>query len=156
MARQPLRIETTPMPGWLPAMTNTNVTMKEQNKMNLRLFLMLMVLSLSACGGRIVRDESPASDLDALMTTVEPDLKPKLLKNGKEYCLELAKTREARDKCASELEAKFWSGNRDKERAWKTLVAGFDRLRLARNPCGAFAKFFRVDRCRVEWGDEGK
>lgn len=106
--------------------------------MNLRLLLVLIVLFLSACGTRTVRDDSPASDLDALVSSVSRDLQPRLLPNGKEYCAELATTERAQDECMGDLEDVVFVSNRDKERGLGTLRTGVERLKLARAPCRVF------------------
>lgn len=103
--------------------------------MNLRLLLVLIVLSLTACATRSARDDSPASDLDALVANVTRDLRPTLLPNGKEYCAELARTERQKDDCTGNLEDAVFAGNRDKARAESTLRTGVERIRLARSPC---------------------
>lgn len=118
--------------------------------MNLKLLLVLIVLCLSACGTRTVKDDSPASDLDALVSSVSRDLRPRLLPNGREYCAELARTERQHDECTGDLEDALFSANRDKERADKTLRTGVERIKLSRNPCGKVARFFRLARCNVE------
>lgn len=115
-----------------------------------RLLLVLIVMFLTACGTRTMRDDSPASDLDALVNSVSRDLRPRLLPNGREYCAELALTQRAHDECTGDLEDALYSANRDKERADRTLRTGVARIKLSRNPCGRLAKFFRLSRCNVE------
>lgn len=104
--------------------------------MNLRLLLVLTVLCLLAGCGRFVKDDSPASDLDALEASVSRDLSPRTLPNGKEYCAELAVTEGQQDRCLGDLEDALFQSNRDKERGMKTLKRGLERIRLSRNPCG--------------------
>lgn len=106
--------------------------------MNLKLLIVLSALFLTACAGHTVRDDSPASDLDALVSSVGRDLKTRTLPNGKEYCAELAKTEDAQDECTGDLEDGFWAGNRDKERAMATLRTGVERIKLALSPCRWF------------------
>lgn len=118
--------------------------------MNLKLLLVLTMLSLTACGMRSVRDDSPASDLDALVSSVERDLWIRRLPNGKEYCAELSRTRKELDECAGDLEDTLFLANRDKERAKNTLRTGIQRLKLARNPCSVWERMFRADRCQVK------
>lgn len=103
--------------------------------MNLKLLLVVIALSLPACGTHSVRDDSPANDLDALVTSVGRDLKPRLLSNGKEYCAELARTERQKDDCTGELEDTVFQSNRDKERGMRTLRNGVERIRLSRSPC---------------------
>lgn len=117
--------------------------------MNPKLLLVLSVLCLSGCATRTVSDASPASDLDALVSSVSRDLKPRLLPNGEEYCAELAATERAQDECTGDLEDALFSSNRDKERAARTLRTGVDRIKLSRNPCGFWARAFNRKRCTV-------
>jgi hypothetical protein len=112
--------------------------------MNRLLLLALIALFLPACGPHTVRDDSPASDLDALVTTVKADLKPRLLPNGKEYCAELATTEGEQDECMGDLEDVAWLSNRDKERAAQSLERGVERIKLSRDPC----RWYEV-RCRA-------
>ena len=72
--------------------------------MNLKLLLVLIVLFLPACSGRIIKDDSPANDLLALKANAERNLRPRLLPNGKLYCVELTKTEGQQDECAGDLE----------------------------------------------------
>lgn len=113
--------------------------------MNRLLLIALIVLFLPACGQHSVRDDSPASDLDALVTTVKEDLKMRLLPNGKEYCGELATTEEEQDECIGDLEDVAWKSNRDKVRAAHSLERGVQRIKLSRNPC----RWYEL-RCRRE------
>ena len=106
--------------------------------MNLKLVLVLIALSLTACAGHTARDDSPDSDLVALETSVARDLRPRLLPSGKEYCAELATTEAQQDDCMGDLEDGLFASNRDKERAKSTLHKAIERLKLARNPCGFF------------------
>lgn len=103
--------------------------------MNLKLLIVLTALFLPACGTHSVRDDSPASDLDALVSSVGRDLKTRTLPNGKEYCAELARTEEQKDECTGDLEDLAFASNRDKERAMGTLRTGVSRIKLARQPC---------------------
>lgn len=118
--------------------------------MNPKLLLVLTALFLTACAGRSVKDDSPASDLDALVSSVERDLQIRRLPNGREYCAELARTEKEKDECTGDLEDALYVSNRDKERASRTLRTGVERIRLARNPCSFWEKLFRADRCKVE------
>lgn len=117
--------------------------------MNLRLLLVLTALCLTGCGTASVRDDSPASDLDVLVTSVNRDLRTTLLPNGKEYCAELAKTERAQDECMGDLEDALFTSNRDKLRASHTLATGAKRIEQARNPCGFWAKLTNRERCRA-------
>lgn len=106
--------------------------------MNLKLLCVLIVLCLPACGTPSVRDDSPESDLTALVTSVKRDLQRRVLPNGKEYCAELAKTEDAQDDCMGDLEDVVYLSNRDKDRAANTLTKGMERIKLSRQPCGFF------------------
>ena len=106
--------------------------------MNLKLLLVLTALSLTACGTHSVRDDLPASDLDALVTSVGRDLQPRLLPNGKEYCAELARTEKQKDDCTGDLEDGLYASNRDKARGMATLRVGVERIKLSRAPCRLF------------------
>lgn len=103
--------------------------------MNRKLLLVLIVLCLTACGTRTVRDDSPASDLDALEASVSGDLKKRTLPNGREFCAELARTEQAQDECLGDLEDVVYASNRDKERALGRLQRGFEWIRWRLNPC---------------------
>lgn len=103
--------------------------------MNQKLLLVLIVLFLTACGTRTVRDDSPASDLDALEASVSGDLKKRTLPNGREFCAELARTEQAQDECLGDLEDALYASNRDKERALGRLQRGFEWIRWQMNPC---------------------
>lgn len=103
--------------------------------MNPKLLLVLIALCLPACGTHSVRDDSPASDLDALVSSVGRDLRPRVLPNGKEFCAELARTERQQDDCMGDLEDVVYASNRDKERGMQTLRNGVERIRLSRNPC---------------------
>lgn len=106
--------------------------------MNLKLLLVLTCVFLQACSTTTVRDDSPATDLTAILTSVERDLTPRLLPNGKEYCAELAVRQQDQDECTADLEATVWLSNRDKERAMGFLRTAFERVKLSRNPCRWF------------------
>lgn len=113
--------------------------------MNLKLLLVMIVACLLPGCAHSVRDDSPASDLDALVSSVSRDLRPRLLPNGKEYCAELAKTERQQDECLGDLEDGLYASNRDKQRAAVTLETGVKRIKLARDPC----RWYEV-RCRRE------
>lgn len=109
----------------------------------------LIVLFLTACAGRTVKDVSPASDLDALERIAERNLRPTLLPNGKEYCLEESRIQSQQDECAGNLEDALWSSNRDKERALRDIRRAIQRIRISRNPCNILGRLFNRDRCSV-------
>lgn len=118
--------------------------------MNLKLLLVLLVLSLAGCGMRSAKGDLPVSDLDVLAQNVKEDLKPTVLPNGKIYCAEESITEEDKDRCTGDLEDGLFTSNKDKVRASKTLDRGIARLKLLRNPCGFWEKLFRADRCTVD------
>lgn len=103
--------------------------------MNLKPLLAALVLCLTAGCVHSVRDDSPASDLDALVSSVSRDLQTRLLPNGKEYCAELARTEDQQDTCLGDLEDVVYQSNRDKERGLSTLRKATERIRLSRAPC---------------------
>lgn len=103
--------------------------------MSLRLLFVMIALCLLLGCAHSVKDDSPASDLDALVSSVKRDLRPRLLPNGREYCAETAKTERAQDECLGDLEDVVYASNRDKTRAATTLEKGVSRIKLARNPC---------------------
>jgi len=109
----------------------------------------LIVLFLTACAGRTVKDVSPASDLDALERIAERNLRPTLLPNGKEYCLEESRIQAQQDECAGNLEDALWSSNRDKERALRDIRRAIQRIRISRSPCNILSRLFNRDRCSV-------
>jgi hypothetical protein len=115
--------------------------------MNLRLLVVLSVLFLTACGTRIAKDDSPASDLDALAANVRKTTSRTLLANGKEYCAELARTEDEQDDCMGDLEDALYNSNRKGERTLQTVEAFIRRERLRRNPCNALQRAV-LSRCQ--------
>lgn len=103
--------------------------------MNRKLVAVLIALFLTACAGRTVRDDSPASDLDAAKANLERHLAPRTLSNGELYCAEFAQTEDAQDECLGELEDKFFLSEEDKRTSLALVRKFIDRLRLARAPC---------------------
>jgi hypothetical protein len=69
------------------------------------------------------------------------------LPNGKIYCVEDARTDGERDDCALDLEDLVFLLHQDGKRTIQSLDKAIERLKLQRNPCGFFARVFRVDRC---------
>lgn len=116
--------------------------------MNLKLPFALAVLCLTACGPRIVKDDLPASDLDALVANVRKTTTPTLLPNGKEYCAELARNEDEQDDCMGDLEDGLYNSNRKGERTRKTVETFAARERLRRNPCNAWQRVFSA-RCKT-------
>lgn len=103
--------------------------------MTRNLAIALIALSLAACGTHSVRDESPQSDLDALVINVERDLQPRTLRNGKAYCAEDATTEGEQDTCLGNVEALAIQSNADKARARATLRSGVNRIKAGRISC---------------------
>lgn len=77
-------------------------------------------------------------------------LRPRLLSNGKLYCVEDARTEGERDECALSLEDAFYLSERDKAEARAQLLRGIKRVELARAPCGFFARIFSRKSCRAD------
>jgi hypothetical protein len=117
--------------------------------MNLKLLIVLLAASLTACGTHSVKDDSPASDLDVLVSNVAKTTRPTLLPNGKEYCAELAATEDAQDDCTGDLEDALYSANRNGERTLRTVTDYATRERLRRNPCSWWEKLTRNARCKM-------
>ena len=112
--------------------------------------LALLLLSMTACATRSVRDDSPASDLDALVTSVKSNSTVTLLPNGKEYCAELAKSDVDKDECTGDLEDALFNANRKAVRTVKIVEHGASEIKLSRNPCGMFRRMFHKAECTVE------
>lgn len=121
--------------------------------MNRKLLIVLTVLFLSACGTHTVKDDAPASDLDALVSNVRKDATAVRLPNGKTYCLELASTENEQDECAGDLEDALFIANKRLSSVLDTVVefVGMDKLR--RNPCSLWERLTRNARCKVEPAD---
>lgn len=121
--------------------------------MNRKLLIVPIVLFLSACGARTVKDDAPASDLDALVSNVRKDAKPVRLPNGKTYCLELAATEDEQDDCAGDLEDALFVANKRLASVLDTVVefVGLDKLR--RNPCSWWQRTVS-DRGRCKGGQQ--
>lgn len=73
-----------------------------------------------------------------------------LLPNGKEYCLELAKTENAQDDCAGDLEDGLFTANRALQRVDTMADKFVRRLKLQRNPCGFWKRTFKRSECQIE------
>lgn len=116
--------------------------------MNLKLLLVLTVLSLTACATPRVHDASPASDLDVLVANVRKNASKVLLPNGKEYCVELVKTNDELDDCATDLEDALFNANRRGESQIETVEKFVNRERLRRNPCGFWKRTFQSAKCK--------
>lgn len=116
--------------------------------MNRKLPLALFALFLTACAPRIVKDDLPASDLDALAANVRKTTTPTLLPNGKEFCAELARNEDEQDDCTGDLEDALFNANRKAERTRTTVDNFATRERLRRNPCNALQRAF-LKRCKA-------
>ena len=145
MARRRMLTGTRQMLALLLAAMTSTTPLKRIDAMNLRLLCVILAMCLLPGCAHSVRDDSPASDLDALVSSVSRDLRPRLLPNGKGYCAELAKTERQQDECLGDLEDGLYASNRDKQRAADTLETGVKRIKLARDPC----RWYEV-RCRRE------
>lgn len=117
--------------------------------MNRLLAIGALLLCLTACAMQPTHDASHASDLDALLSTVKSDTTPRVLPNGRTYCVELAATNDARDACAGDLEDGFYLSEQDKSRAYVDVYRAVQRLKLERDPCGWMATVTRRPRCRI-------
>lgn len=95
----------------------------------------LSALFLSGCVTTSVRDDSHASDLDALVANAKRDLRKTLLPNGKEYCAEDSVTDKQKDSCTADLEDGLFNSNKDKALGLKNILKAVARLKLARDPC---------------------
>lgn len=89
--------------------------------MNRNLLIAVMCACLTACAASPVKDDSPASDLHALQTTMHQQLAPRTLPNGKTYCVEDSVMLDMYDDCAANLEEYAWLSEDDKRRALRTL-----------------------------------
>ncbi len=114
----------------------------------------LLALSLAACGTHSVRDDSPSSDLDALVQTVERQLPNRTLPNGKQYCAELAATEGEQDECMGDLAALPLLRVRARDRALHQLRGGAARIKATRVVCGWWQYRCRVDRRALQDGRE--
>lgn len=83
-----------------------------------------------------------------MVENVRENAEPRLLPNGKLYCVEDAVTEEDHDACALDLEESLWLAEDDKRRMLRTVEQAARRLELARNPCNWFEKLRRADRCK--------
>lgn len=117
--------------------------------MNLKPLIVLCVLCLTACAAQPAKDDSPASDLDALVANVRKDGKRVTLPNGKEYCFELSKTEDQQDDCTGDLEDALFNSNERGERQVTTVENFAARERLRRNPCSFWERLWRYDRCKA-------
>ena len=115
--------------------------------MNLKLLLVLLVLSLPACAVHTMRADSHASDLDVLEANVKRAGAPVLLPNGKEFCAELARTQDDLDDCAGFLEDGLYESNRRAESLVGIVVRFIRRERLRRDPCSWWERLTRDARC---------
>jgi hypothetical protein len=115
--------------------------------MNRLSVIVLTALFLTACASSPAKDDSPASDLDALNSGIRQTLPDRHLSNGKDYCVEDARTEGERDDCALDLEDLVFMLKQDGKAAIDLVGKAVNRLKLQRTPCGFFARTFRVERC---------
>src|SRR5690606_22696473 len=115
--------------------------------MNPRLLIVLIALFLTACATRSVKDDAPASDLDALVANVAKTTRPTLLPNGRDYCAELAASEDDQDECMGDLEDALYNANQKAARTRMTVERFVAREHLRRNPCSWWERLFRRDRC---------
>lgn len=114
------------------------------------LFPAMMLLFLTACGSVRTKDDSAASDLQALASEARENLPARHLPNGKLYCYEDARTEGQQDDCAGDLEDLVWLREQDIQRALRDLVDGVARIAQTRNPCGWFRRTFNSSSCQME------
>lgn len=76
-------------------------------------------------------------------------LAPRTLPNGKEYCIEDARTDAQRDECALDLEDGFFLSNTDKALALKYLERDVQRIKLMLRPCAWYERALRNPACIV-------
>ena len=101
-----------------------------------KLLPVLLPLFLTACATTSVRDDSHASDLDALEANVRKDAATVTLPNGKTYCGELARSTSEQEDCIGDLEDALFNVNAGRFPSIITTVQRFIRgERLRRNPC---------------------
>jgi hypothetical protein len=119
--------------------------------MNRQLASMLILLTLTACVQRPVRDDSPANDLDVLVSNARKDGQRVKLPNGKEYCFEDAVTEREQDHCTGDLEDALYNANNRLDSLVETVVRFVKREKLRRNPCTFWQRNFSDRaRCRME------
>lgn len=120
----------------------------------MRLILLLvtavLVLFLTACAAHSVKDDSPASDLDAYLSNVKENSRDRKLPNGKIYCAELATTESAQDDCMGDLEDTLFLAEKDKDNLFILADKFVLRLKLVRNPCSHWERLIRSKRCTVK------
>ncbi len=113
--------------------------------MTRKLLIVMASLSLLACSSLQRREELLASDLAALQATVAEELRPRLLSNGLEYCLELADTEGARDQCALDLEESLWLSNQDKIRTKRFIDKVIERIHNDSKKCKIWSRCVVTD-----------
>lgn len=116
--------------------------------MNRLWLIVVLALCLPACATRTVKDDSPASDLDAYVANVKRVGKPVMLPNGKDYCAELARTDEEQDECTGDLEDGLFSANKIILNLVWQAVQFTERQRLVRDPCNLVERLFTPSQCR--------
>lgn len=101
--------------------------------------LRLLIATLAAClipgCAHFESADSYENGLDALVQSVQRELAPKTLPNGKIYCAELARTEREQDECLGDLEDFVYLLVRGDQRALELLTRGAARLKQARKPC---------------------
>lgn len=100
-----------------------------------KLLVVTLGLCLASCSSLRKREELLASDLAAIQAIVNEELRPRLLSNGLEYCLETALTEGARDECSLELEDALWLSNKDKARTLRFINKAIERIHVDSKNC---------------------
>lgn len=121
--------------------------------MNRILLLAMLGLCLLPGCAHTALDDSPANDLQAAKAQMHRTLKPRPLPNGKMYCAELATGQLELDECTGDLEDGKFASEQDKAIGLRFFDKFIQRLMLARDPCNALERLFRVDRCKIPHTD---
>ena len=113
------------------------------------LVIVLILLALTGCVTLSAKDDSPESDLLAFKALMHRVLAPRTLPNGKLYCAEGAATDGQQDRCLGQQEDLSFNSEQDKAEGRRQTDKFVARQTLARRPCNALQRLFRVDRCRI-------
>lgn len=122
--------------------------------MTLKPAIALIALFLAACATPSARDDSPSSDLDALVQTAERNLPNRTLPNGRQYCAELAATEGEQDDCMGDLEALNLVRVKDRDRTLQQLRSGANRIKATRVTCGWWQYRCHVERRALQRGEQ--
>lgn len=112
------------------------------------LVLGLMLLSLTACGNKLVRDASRGSDLDVLVMGVETMAQSRQPAGDIKRAEDATTTGEVWN-LALDLEDANWLHDQDKARIVSFVGRAADRIKLARQPCGFWKGLWDRGDCEV-------